>query len=236
MDDLFEKSFYDLPSFDETDSEDDFIEQKECLLPEVDQIDSTPFNDIELLYDEFVSKNETLCIKNPSKKTIFLQSYKHEETKGFLEFSLRANSLNNQKYFYCQNFPDKRRKKNEFKCNFRATKISETTNEIKLTITNHHSRKCFENCLINQDFFNSEKSFFDPKLVSKFAFDCFRINPHVKPYQVFNMIVEKYPNLSVSQPMIQNRLSKLREQNQINKYLSIVRIKPLKLTLGTTAK
>ena len=127
MYDHFEKSFNDLPSFDETDSEDDFIEEKECLLPEVDQIDSTPFNDIELLYDEFVSKNEAFCIKNPSKKTIFLQSYKHEETKGFLEFNLRAKSSSNPKYFYCQNFPDKRRKNNEFQCNFTATKISETS-------------------------------------------------------------------------------------------------------------
>ena len=227
MDDHFEKSFYDLPSFDETDSEDDFIEENECLLPEMDEIDSTPFNDIQLLYDQFVLRNEASCIKNPSKKTVFLQSYNHEETKGFLEFSLRAKSSSNPKYFFCQNCPRKQRKKNEFQCNFRATKISETLNEFNLKITKHHSRKCFENRLINQDSFNLEKSFFDPKLVSNFAFDCFCVNPHIKPYQVFNMIVKKYPNLSVSQPMIQNRLSKLREENQINKYLSVVSIKPL---------
>ena len=128
MDPLYEKSVNDLPSFDETDSEDDFIEEKECLLHEVDEKDSSPFNDIELLYEQFISKNEASCIKYPSKKTVFLQSYEDKETNGILEFNLRTISSTNQKYFYCQNCQSRRSKNYGFQCNFRATKISETSN------------------------------------------------------------------------------------------------------------
>ena len=112
---------------------------------------------------------------------------------------------------------------NQNQCNFRATKISENDGKIQLKITNHHSRKCFKNRLQNLDSFRTNESFFNEELISKFVLECFLHDNSVTTSQVFKELRKKHPNLILSHPMIQGRLSRLRQDNNVEVYKHMVR-------------
>ena len=232
MEEKITNSCNDFPSFGQSIISEDNEAIEEHKFPILDE--DVPMNEIdyEILYQSFISNKNAFCKHNENRKTSFIQTYKEENTNGYLLFILLTICSKNKKYFRCKNHPKKRKKKYYFECNFKATRISNEGNEYILKITHDHSRQCFQESLKRVDSHHLKEPFFDSKLVSDSILNFFRLKNSIRPIDAYDKLINKYPNLIVSYKMIENRLYKLRKANCVVKFVNMVRI----LIEGTTTK